>query len=614
MSYQKKILWPAVVISFAIGLFSCHSQKETRKEADKPNIIFIYADDLGYGELGCYGQEKIKTPYIDKMADEGIKFTNHYSGSTVCAPSRSSLMTGQHTGHTTVRGNARVPLLEEDTTVAELLKQAGYKTALMGKWGIGEPGTSGIPNKQGFDYFVGYLNQRHAHNAYPAYLWKNRDSMLLDNNVIHDNGNRNVHPGGVSTNKKTHSHDVFTSEALSFIKENKEDPFFIYLAYTLPHANNEAPAFGKIGMECPDTTLYANKDWPEVQKAHAGTITYMDKDVGKILKLLKELSIDENTLVIFTSDNGPHSEGGVNPEFFNGSGPFRGIKRDLYEGGIRIPMIARWPGKIKGGQETSHISAQWDFLPTACDIAGVKPPENIDGISYLPALLGQKQPEHDYLYWEFYEMGTRQAIRKDKWKAVKYNISAGDDAKFMLFDIENDPSEKNDLSSQHPELMKEFDRIMNNAYSTPHYTDFYTAYLHYQPVSTEFFFTKDGQNGLNAEYYKGTDFDELVYEKTDANVDFSWQNGSPERLPEDFFSIRWSGKIQAPKTGEVEFYSFSDDGLKMWIDNELVIERWEKGVHRGKGVFDMQEGEKYDVKIEYFEDTGGAGVTLGWNY
>ena len=612
MYIDKNVLLPSAVTLCTIGLLSCNSKQDVSKEADKPNIIYIYADDLGYGDLGCYGQEKIETPYIDKMAKEGILFTNHYSGSTVCAPSRSCLMTGQHTGHTTVRGNARVPLLEEDTTVAELLKQAGYKTALMGKWGLGEPGTSGIPNKQGFDYFVGYLNQRHAHNAYPAYLWKNQDSMLLDNKVIYDNGKRNFYPGGVSTNKKTHSHDVFTSEALNFIKQNKDKPFFVYLAYTLPHANNEAGAFGKIGMECPDTTLYADKDWPEVQKAHAGTITYMDKDVGKILKLLKELSIDENTLVIFTSDNGPHAEGGVNPEFFNSSGPFRGIKRDLYDGGIRIPMIARWPGKIKPEQETSHISAQWDFLPTVCDITGVKPPENIDGISYLPALLGEEQPEHDYLYWEFYEMGTRQAIRKGKWKAIKYDISSGEDVRFMLFDIENDPSETNDLSTQHPELMKEFDGIINNAYSTPYYTDFYTAYLHYEPISKDFFFTKDGKNGLTAEYYQGADFDKLMYKKIDDNVDFSWNSKSPEKLPADFFSIRWSGKIKVPKTGEFEFYTLSDDGIKVWIDNELIIEKWEKGVYRCKGVFEMQEGKMYNIKIEYYEDTGGAGITLGW--
>ncbi len=381
----------------ALGLFSCKNTEEKVKTEKLPNIIYILADDLGYGELGCYGQEQIKTPFIDQMAEEGMLFSNHYAGSTVCAPSRSCLMTGQHTGHTAVRGNGGVSLLESDTTVAELLKQAGYSTAVMGKWGLGLHGSSGVPYKQGFDHFVGYLNQRHAHNAYPAYLWKNQDSMLLDNIVIHNNGKHNFHPAGVSTNKNTHSHDIFTSEALNFIKQNKDKPFFIYLAYTLPHANNEAHAFGKIGMECPDTTLYSDKDWPAAQKAHAGMITYMDNDVGKILKLLKELSIDDNTLVIFTSDNGPHREGGAIPEFFHSSGPFQGIKRDLYDGGIRIPMVARWPSTIQPGQVSHHISAHWDFLPTACEIAGVAPPENIDAISYLPALTAKEQPKHDYL-------------------------------------------------------------------------------------------------------------------------------------------------------------------------------------------------------------------------
>ncbi len=436
---------------------------DNSKNKTKPNIIFILADDLGYGDLGCYGQKTIETPRIDKMASEGIRFTNHYSGSTVCAPSRCSLMTGLHPGHARVRGNARVPLKPEDTTVAELLKTAGYSTALIGKWGLGEAESSGIPSKKGFDYFFGYLNQIRAHNSYPDYLWRNEEKVLLDNKVeiIQDTYARGI--GTVAMEKNTHSHDLFTEEALNFIDSNRDSSFFLYLAYTIPHANNEGIPMGQIGMEVPDLGIYEDKDWPEAQKAHAAMITYLDTDVGKILDKVADLGIDDHTLIILTSDNGPHAEGGADPDFFDSNGPLRGMKRDLYEGGIRVPMIAWWPGKIAPGTESDHISAFWDFLPTACEIAGVELSEPIDGISYMPSLTGGQQEKHDYLYWEITELGGRQAIRKDNWKAVKYGMTGNTDVPIQLFNLESDIGEHLDIAAEHPDLISEMDSLMKVA-------------------------------------------------------------------------------------------------------------------------------------------------------
>ncbi len=446
-----------LVSLFVILFFSCADQSKT--ENIKPNIIYILADDLGYGDLGCYGQKIIQTPRIDRMASEGIRFTNHYAGSTVCAPSRCTLMTGLHTGHARVRGNANVPLRPGDTTVAELLKSAGYSTALVGKWGLGEAGSTGIPTKKGFDYFFGYLNQIRAHNSYPDFLWRNEEKVPLDNEIeiIQDTYARGI--GSVARVKKTHSHDLFTKEALQFIQNNKDSSFFLYLAYTIPHANNEGIPMGQIGMEVPDLGIYEDKDWPEAQKAHAAMITYMDKDVGKILDKLSNLGIDDRTLVIFTSDNGPHAEGGADPDYFDSNGPLRGMKRDLYEGGIRVPMIAWWPNTIEKGSVSEHISAFWDFLPTAGEIAGVEV-SNTDGISYLPALLGDPQKEHDYLYWEFMEQGGKQAIRRENWKAVKNGMTGNTDVPIQLFNLDEDPGETLDIAAEYPEIVSEMDSLM----------------------------------------------------------------------------------------------------------------------------------------------------------
>ncbi|MGQ9784469.1 MAG: arylsulfatase [Armatimonadota bacterium] len=402
----------------------------------KPNIIFILADDLGYGDLGCYGQKSIKTPYLDRMASEGVLFTQCYAGSTVCAPSRCALMVGQHTGHCTIRGNALVPLRTEDITVAEILKGAGYTTALIGKWGLGEPGTTGVPNRKGFDYFFGYLNQKHAHNYYPDYLWRNEEKV-------------GIPPG-------TYSHDLFTQEAINWIRSNVGKPFFLYLAYTIPHANNE---MGMEGMQVPSDFPYSDKPWPQPQKNHAAMITRMDRDVGKIMNLLWELGIEQNTVMFFSSDNGPHREGGGDPDFFDSNGPLRGIKRDLYEGGIRVPMIVRWPGTVKPGQVSDQVWAFWDFLPTAAEIAGVSAPAGIDGISMLPAILGKKQVDHEYLYWEFHERGFGQAVRFGRWKAVRLDK----DKPIELYDLGSDIGETRDLANEHPELVKKAAMIMESA-------------------------------------------------------------------------------------------------------------------------------------------------------
>ena len=429
---------------------------------NRPNIIYILADDLGYGDLGCYGQKTIKTPNIDKLAAEGMRFTDHYAGSTVCAPSRCCLMTGLHTGHALIRGNARVPLRPSDVTVAELLNEAGYSTGIVGKWGLGEPDSTGIPNKQGFDYWFGYLNQRHAHNYYPSYLWRNEEKVELKNEVNHVIGGRDRTPGGVATKRVEYSHDLFAEEALSFVEKNKGNPFFLYLAFTIPHANNEA---GNKGMEVPSYEPYADKDWPEPQKGHAAMITRMDGDIGRLMAKLKELGLDNDTLVMFSSDNGPHKEGGGDPAFFNASGPLKGYKRALYEGGIRVPMIARWPGRIKAGSVSNHISAFWDFMPTCCELVGIKVPEGIDGISMVPTLLGRpgEQQEHEYLYWEFHEQGKRQAVRMGQWKGIRQNVAKNPDGPIELYNLEKDIGEANNIAVRHPSIVAKIEAYMKAA-------------------------------------------------------------------------------------------------------------------------------------------------------
>lgn len=442
---------------------------EMKESPEKPNIIFIMADDLGYADIASFGQEHIQTPNLDRMASQGITFTQHYAGNTVCAPSRCSLMTGKHMGNAEVRGNAQdlprgqVPLTREALTVAEVLQQQGYRTALIGKWGLGVEGTTGDPLNQGFDSYYGYLDQVLAHNYYPEFLLRNGEKEMLRNKVIYQDSTK-WHRGFASHSEEQidYSHDLFTRESLDFLSEEHADPFFLYLALTVPHDNGEAPEGFR--QEVPELSPYQNKDWSREAKAYAAMITRMDKDIGRILDRLKEVGLDENTLVIFTSDNGPMTQVDFT-RFFNSNGALRGGKRDLYEGGIRIPFIARWPGKITPGSKNGHISAFWDFLPTACELSGAEIPKDIDGISYLPVLLGKEQAKHEYLYWEFPEKGYSVALRKGRWKAVRKGMEENPDAPIELYDLDTDPGEKTNLVYRYPKIAEELTRLLVEAHT-----------------------------------------------------------------------------------------------------------------------------------------------------
>ncbi|MFW6171226.1 MAG: arylsulfatase [Planctomycetota bacterium] len=423
------------------------------ERASRPNLIYIMADDLGYGDLGCFGQERIKTPNLDQMARQGMKFTSHYAGSTVCRPSRLVLWTGLHTGHTPIDSNARYVLKPSDVTVAELLKKGGYATGGVGKWALGGPETTGHPNKKGFDFWMGYLDQSRAHNYYPTYLWRNDQKFPLPGNKI---GDYPKGRGRVASERVTYSHDVMTDQMLDFVRRHHERPFLLHVHWTIPHANNERGRVFGNGMEVPNYGIYKSRDWPAVEKGQAAMITRMDRDVGTLLSLLKELDIAENTLVFFTSDNGPHSEGGHRHQFFDANGPLRGYKRDLYEGGIRVPTLAQWPGTIKPGSVSDEPLAVYDWLPTACQLAGVKTPAKVDGISFVPTLLRQSQPSHDYLFWSF---GAKRAVRQGKWKAVV----PGKNQSLELYDLENDIGEKKDISQQHPDLVAKMQQIIEDA-------------------------------------------------------------------------------------------------------------------------------------------------------
>jgi arylsulfatase A-like enzyme len=424
----------------------------SEKQTDRPNIIYIMADDLGYGDLGCYGQKLVQTPNIDRLAQEGMLFTQHYSGSTVCAPSRCSLMTGYHTGHTFIRGNKEIkpegqfPIPKDTYTVAKLMKNAGYKTGIVGKWGLGAPDSDGAPNKQGFDYWFGVNCQRQAHRFYPTHLWENTTKIEL---------------GG-----KKYSHDLMTEKALKFLDDSKDAPFFLYLPYTIPHAelnvpeDSMKPYRGKFKEKSfPGAGNYGATDEPRA--AFAGMVSRMDRDVGRIVSKLKKLGLDNNTLILFTSDNGPHKEGGHDPEYFNSNGPLRGVKRDLYEGGIRVPMIARWPKSIKPGTKCDHISAFWDFMPTCAELAGAKIPKGIDGISYAPVLSGkpEKQQTHEYMYWEFHERGLTQAVRMGDWKAFR----PGKGKPLELYNLKDDIGEQNNIADKHPKIIAKIENYIKSA-------------------------------------------------------------------------------------------------------------------------------------------------------
>ncbi|HWA98076.1 MAG TPA: arylsulfatase [Pirellulales bacterium] len=420
----------------------------------RPNVIFILADDLGYGDLGCYGQTRIHTPVIDRLGAQGIRFTNAYAGCTVCAPSRCTLLTGLHTGHCWVRGN-RITTLDGQPTIASMLKSAGYTTGVIGKWGMSMPDEPGPPGRQGFDYFFGYMTHVDAHNYYPEFLWENDQQVRLPGNVV---------VKGVATERTTYAPDVVTSKALNFLEANRAHPFFLYLAFILPHANNEAGKVDGRGMEVPSDAPYSREDWPQAQKNHAAMITRLDSDVGKVLAKLDELGIADNTLVFFSSDNGPHKEGGADPEFFDSAGPLSGYKRSMTEGGIRVPMLVRWPTTIKPGQTSDLPWAFWDVMPTLADVCGAQAPEKIDGISIAPTLVGPEradgpQRKHEYLYWEFHERGFHQAIRFGPWKAIRDGL----DGRIALYDLSSDLAEEHDLSAEQTEIVAEAKKLLGSA-------------------------------------------------------------------------------------------------------------------------------------------------------
>ena len=444
------------------------------QENRKPNIVLIVADDLGYGDLSCYGQKLFTTPNIDKLASEGLKFISHYSGSPVCAPSRSALMTGLHTGHTFVRGNKEVqpegqwPLPAEAFTLMEMFSEAGYTTGAFGKWGLGYPGSEGAPENQGVDQFFGYNCQRLAHKYYPANLWKNTTRVML--------------PGNSGASKNDYAPELIHERALEFLDKNKDNPFFLFYPMIMPHAELAAPArlmkrySGKYlpekqydgvdpGEEGFRNGPYASQ--PEAHAAFAAMIHLMDDQVGSIVDKIRSLGLDENTLIMFTSDNGPHLEGGADPDYFNSNGIFRGYKRDLYEGGIRVPMIARWNGVIEPGRVTDHISAFWDIMPTFSDMIEVRTRGEIDGISFLPTLIGdtRKQKQHDHLYWEFHEHGGRRALRQGDWKLVQYNVNKNPAGDFELYDLKSDPAEEHNVAGKFPNRVKDMQKIMLNEHT-----------------------------------------------------------------------------------------------------------------------------------------------------
>lgn len=465
----KRYVLPVITASAAV---SCAGHKAD----EKPNIILIVADDLGYGDVGCYGQELIETPCIDRLASLGMRFTQHYSGTAVSAPSRSSLMTGMHTGKTPIRDNVEYepegqePLFGPAVTLAGMLRDAGYVTGAFGKWGLGAFGTEGDPNVRGFDEFFGYVCQRQSHRYFPEHLWHNGEKVAVNT------------PGGPYEN---YSCDLVHKKAIEFIEDNKEKPFFMFYPCVLPHAELMMPEgelmrkyrgrfeetpFGGTGAG----SEYGSADFnvacycpqPEPRATFAAMVNQLDTYVGELVACLEKNGLADNTVIIFTSDNGPHEEGGADPAFFNSNGGLRGIKRDLYEGGIRVPFVVRWPGRVAEGVRTDFVCAFWDIMPTLAEIGGARLPENTDGVSLLPLLTGdpEGQEEHDFLYWEFHAEGGKQAVRKGDWKAVRLNVKSPEETRVELYDLASDPYEKNDVAAGHPDIVAEMTAIMDEAH------------------------------------------------------------------------------------------------------------------------------------------------------
>lgn len=468
------------VLTAMFLLSGCYSVFAQNKAKRKPNIIYIYADDLGYGELGSYGQRKIKTPHLDKLAKEGIRFTKHYTSTPVCAPARCMLLTGRHGGHSFIRGNyemggfpddkegGQMPLPEGTVTIAKVLKNAGYVTGAFGKWGLGMANTTGDPNKQGFDYFYGYLDQKQAHNYYPTHLWDNGKRDMLNNPVI--DVHRRLASGAPDSafdyfKGKDYAIDKIADRAQRFIREHQKDPFFLYLPMTIPHVSLQVPdeAIKEYIGQFEEKPYYGERNYASAKyplSTYAAMITYLDQQVGKIQEQIQKLGLDENTIILFSSDNGATFNGGTDANFFNSVAGLRGLKMDIYEGGIREPFIARWPGKIKAGTTTDYVSVQYDIFATLAEIAGVKAPPS-DGVSLMPVLTGTGKPTpREYLYFEFSEKSGQIAIRFEKFKAVKSNVKNNKNAPWELYDMQHDEKESADIASKHPEIIAKLDAIV----------------------------------------------------------------------------------------------------------------------------------------------------------
>ena len=468
------------VLTAMFLLSGCYSVFAQNKAKPKPNIIYIYADDLGYGELGSYGQRKIKTPNLDKLAKEGIRFTKHYTSTPVCAPARCMLLTGRHGGHSFIRGNyemggfpddkegGQMPLPEGTVTIAKVLKNAGYVTGAFGKWGLGMANTTGDPNKQGFDYFYGYLDQKQAHNYYPTHLWDNGKRDMLNNPVI--DVHRRLAAGAPDSafdyfKGKDYAIDKIADRAQKFIREHHKEPFFLYLPMTIPHVSLQVPdeAIKEYIGQFEEKPYYGERNYASAKyplSTYAAMITYLDQQVGKIQEQIQKLGLDENTIILFSSDNGATFNGGTDAKFFNSVAGLRGLKMDIYEGGIREPFIARWPGKIKAGTTTDYVSVQYDIFATLAEIAGVKAPPS-DGVSLMPVLTGTgKATPREYLYFEFSEKSGQIAIRFEKFKAVKSNVKNNKNAPWELYDMQLDEKESTDIASKHPEIIAKLDEIV----------------------------------------------------------------------------------------------------------------------------------------------------------
>ena len=462
--HTRRVLSGATLIIVAVlaGLWPASRASEPspsiQAQTNRPNILVIQADDLGYGDLSAYGQSHFQTPMIDRLGKEGMRFTQYYAGSTVCAPSRTSLMTGLHTGHAWIRGNGEFPLREEDVTVAMALRDAGYRTAVIGKWGLGQAGTPGQPDKKGFEYSFGFLDHRHAHRQYTDFLYRNTERVATDID-------------------KDYVNDLFTRETRDFIERADPRPFFIYLNYTVPHAELRVPedslaplrgtfqekpyvnAAADARVTGPGGPSLGYRSQPTPKAAFAGMITRMDRDIGALTDLIRARGLDSRTIILFISDNGPHQEAGADPVFFKSSGGLRGIKRDLYEGGIRVPMMARWPGTIPAGRVSDQVWAHWDLFPTLAELAGAKSPAGLDGASMAPTLRGQPQPAHDPLYWEFHERGFQQAVRMGPWKAVRLKK----DAPLEIYNLDRDPAEQQNVAATEPDVVRRIETYLATA-------------------------------------------------------------------------------------------------------------------------------------------------------